>query len=70
MLVRITLSGPRGAGKSVIGELIAKTLGAHNMHVVHTRGNGENIGPIIVGDHDTVMVETTPETLAHIHKNQ
>lgn len=67
MQVKITLSGPQGAGKSVIGDTLTKLLQQNGMNATHHRGNGSRAGHT---DSDTVIVETSPATLANLHRNR
>ena len=65
MQVKITLSGPQGSGKSVIGAALVKLLQQNGLSATHQRGNGHR-----ATDHDVVYVETSPATLANLHQNR
>ena len=67
MQVKITLSGPQGSGKSVIGAALVKLLQQNGLSATHQRGNGSRAG---LTDNDVVYVETSPATLANLHRNR
>lgn len=58
-MVTITISGPRGSGKTVLADFIAKQVGSHTGVPCEVQRGGNPRGP----DYDTVRVDLTQDQL-------